>query len=206
MQKIFEDRRVSPACAGIVPTIDVGFDCEFCFPRVRGDRPQVQCSTRAGRLFPPRARGSSRYRPFGCLTVPVSPACAGIVPHRQYHHWRPWGFPRVRGDRPSKVAVVLDKHVFPPRARGSSLIGEVARQKPAVSPACAGIVHALRLNGEAPDGFPRVRGDRPVELGGVALAVWFPPRARGSSPLQASTRLSLVVSPACAGIVPRARS
>ena len=92
--------------------------------------------------------------------------------------------------------------MFPPRARGSSHFESWVDGIPAVSPACAGIVPGSIVPSVSIGCFPRVRGDRPPETRRRRSILSFPPRARGSSLLAEAKRSDVVVSPACAGIVP----
>src|SRR5690606_27367399 len=111
---------VSPACAGIDPgpaTIDV---CSGRLPRMRGDRPRLMRSSPDVPQSPPHARGSTLWSDRGKPHRYVSPACAGIdltVPRRILGRM---GLPRMRGDRPQPVPVVVLLDQSPPHARGST--------------------------------------------------------------------------------------
>src|SRR5690606_33280874 len=73
---------VSPARAGIDPVILHAAANVVGFPRTRGDRPPVSERSNSLRSFPPHARGSTCH---GLQIRPsriVSPARAGIDPHK----------------------------------------------------------------------------------------------------------------------------
>ena len=194
--------RVSPACAGIVPSMTIMRTILKGFPRVCGDRPFGRSSSTAGGVFPPRVRGSSPSKGRSSRTCCVSPACAGIVP--KHIHGSPCAsrFPRVCGDRPWRSGSSSSRVMFPPRVRGSSPSHADALLPRQVSPACAGIVPLSHGHEAGRWCFPRVCGDRPTPHCGTIRSPTFPPRVRGSSPLQLFAPHPLHVSPACAGIVP----
>ena len=112
----------------------------------------------------------------------VFPACAGmfrssVVTARNFS-----GFPRVRGDVPSKpVKILIPALVFP---------------------ACAGMFPYLFSLKGATGGFPRVRGDVPPRVYQTRQHDKFSPRARGCSHLSVVSAVDNRVFPACAGMFP----
>jgi len=69
---------VYPACAGIDPTYSDGHQEYPGLPRMRGDRPVIDCIVPEYPMFTPHARGSTSFRFFPSLFFLVYPACAGI--------------------------------------------------------------------------------------------------------------------------------
>ena len=116
-------------------------------------------------------------------------------------HWqrRP-GFPRTRGDGPNLYGAADPVSLFPPHARGWTLIDGLAKRPLGVSPARAGMDRARRSRCAAPWRFPRTRGDGPDHGGQFAVRPVFPPHARGwtrGGPARLGSRR---VSPARAGM------
>ena len=97
--------RVFPACAGMFPLPPSRRYRIKCFPRVRGDVPQMIRNVQNAAAFSPRARGCS-YEYSQCAIHLL-------------------GFPRVRGDVPSLNGAKIRETKFSPRARGCS--GEGSR-------------------------------------------------------------------------------
>ena len=134
-------RLVFPACAGMFRR-----RCRLrwrsgCFPRVRGDVPQVRSSDRWKMSFSPRARGCSCGAGQTGRHGRVFPACAGMF--RVVTAWAEVSrrFPRVRGDVPPPHRLAGTARGFSPRARGCSVL--------------AGNFSPFLAS------FPRVRGDVP---------------------------------------------
>ena len=110
---------VFPACAGMFLNIDATATQAWCFPRVRGDVPDLFMA--------------------GVDVDAVFPACAGMFPRSPLCKLLATGFPRVRGDVPRKNPLTIKVGGFP-RVRG-----DVPRNPKtplatdAVFPACAGM-------------------------------------------------------------------
>ena len=173
-------------------------------PRARGDRPRTHAQNRQGRWSPPRTRGSTPPRRRKTLTDPVSPAHAGIDPVATCKAVLSVSLPRARGDRPLAKAVFALDLVSPPRTRGSTFEEEQPITPAMVSPAHAGIDPQPDKAGTKRLRLPRARGDRPVV---AVVRVEFPaspPRTRGSTRPLHAVRGASGVSPAHAGIDPKA--
>ena len=90
------------------------------FPRIRGDVPALQVEIAGGFLFSPHTRGCSRLgHRLACWRC-VFPAYAGMFPRSSGNHLAVCGFPRIRGDVPSKQARDTRVLRFSPHTRGCS--------------------------------------------------------------------------------------
>ena len=90
----------------------------------------------------------------------------------------------------------------PPPARGWSLIRALANGSRQGSPASAGMVPWNGALDLASAGFPRQRGDGPIN-GGAGVGLWqVPPPARGWSQVEPRHHAGEPGSPASAGMVP----
>src|SRR5690606_20595879 len=137
---------------------------------------------------PPHARGSTWCARCRDSYAEVSPARAGIDPAGSHFEPVERGFPRTRGDRPQAIAPPPRLPMFPPHARGSTLVTGLGHLVAYVSPARAGIdpIRVVSAGGEI--GFPRTRGDRPRPGIPAGFDRLFPPHARGSTTRRPSKR------------------
>ncbi len=113
------------------------------------------------REFTPHARGSTTKEGLRRIISPVYPACAGIDPTRPSSGIFGSSLPRMRGDRPHFLLLLLMVCRFTPHARGSTpgRTGELRHKN--VYPACAGIDLATAPALCMLKSLPRMRGDRP---------------------------------------------
>ncbi len=173
------------------------------FPRPRGDGP---LGAFHGFPFPtvsPPARGWSQLARAEMLRAAGFPARAGMVPWAgrcvSFAEW----FPRPRGDGPTARQTRCPRCLVSPPARGWS--GYLRHRKGHTPgfPARAGMV---RVTGDFPGreiGFPRPRGDGPVELWHRAAMKAVSPPARGWSVSGVWRAKFGRGFPARAGMVPR---
>ena len=90
-------------------------------------------------------------------------------------------FPRVRGDVPHVVPLIDKEWGFSPRARGCSPHSILAKIVHPVFPACAGMFLLRGTPSTVTNGFPRVRGDVPLDIVFATRRGGFP-RVRGDVP------------------------
>ena len=115
-----KEAEVYPACAGIHPISPV-LELEVNrLPRMRGDPPSRIHSAPPIQLSTPHARGSTAVAEAIKAVEDVYPACAGIHLNNKNYRKRLQGLPRMRGDPPFIIKVVLDVLVSTPHARGST--------------------------------------------------------------------------------------
>ena len=172
------------------------------FPRVRGDVPSPGYGKTSAITFSPRARGCSCCPGPLAGTACVFPACAGMFLAFVYQYGKEHGFPRVRGDVPGYGVEAATGGAFSPRARGCSRFHYLHEMFDYVFPACAGMFPPTGTQVPSGAGFPRVRGDVPINNHVCLSFLSFSPRARGCSPGNRLTVIVLVVFPACAGMFP----
>ena len=195
---------VSPARAGMVPRPAHYSADHQRFPRASGDGPQLFAEAVVRLQFPPRERGWSRAGRSERIDHRVSPARAGMVPQGGAGAAACRSFPRASGDGPSQHRSRRPKRWFPPRERGWSLGVVVLLERAHVSPARAGMVPRLPVAAHVMFGFPRASGDGPLSERIATLYKKFPPRERGWSLRRESCAGHGRVSPARAGMVPKA--
>jgi len=155
------DGGVSPARAGMVPSISVPSMYSFCLPRASGDGPLWRCATGSTPQSPPRERGWSRRTGSPVASSYVSPARAGMVPHPRRLALPYSGLPRASGDGPTLMRPVLNRCQSPPRERGWSLLHGENENLQHVSPARAGMVPAQPTSPPCRQCLPRASGDGP---------------------------------------------
>ena len=152
-----------------------------CFPRVRGDVPASPNVPATPSRFSPRARGCSGADLAATFGGTVFPACAGMFPIISLTGAAHGSFPRVRGDVPDALIVLVFSPLFSPRARGCSARTLCKSTIRAVFPACAGMFPCRCQIPYRRQGFPRVRGDVPLVIFQGIIDDLFSPRARGCS-------------------------
>jgi len=153
-------------------------------------------------LAPPRTRGSTPAPVSRAVHVDGSPAHAGIDPQWCSSGQTGTGLPRARGDRPPPSRRTPRVGPAPPRTRGSTRGRRGRRQRPAGSPAHAGIDPSTCVYPMTRARLPRARGDRPLDGDICTPAIVAPPRTRGSTRGPADGSARSHGSPAHAGIDP----
>ena len=155
-------KTVFPAYAGMFLRPYCEPWCTPGFPRVRGDVPTPAQSPLAAARFSPRTRGCSAARLAGGLGLEVFPAYAGMFLGVGNVRVLLYSFPRVRGDVPHLLTILLTERLFSPRTRGCSFAPRPRVGLSLVFPAYAGMfLHTSGLTCTN-NGFPRVRGDVPT--------------------------------------------
>jgi len=152
---------VYPACAGIDPSYDYGWEIIVGLPRMRGDRPFFIFVLTLFIEFTPHARGSTSKMKMKMKIVEVYPACAGIDPLAASMKMSTESLPRMRGDRPSSSCSSSYSAAFTPHARGSTWYVSIDFHSGEVYPACAGIDLYAPCAPCTRVCLPRMRGDRP---------------------------------------------
>ena len=175
------------------------------FPRRRGDGPLAVMSVARPSKFPPQARGWTAAASAEIVFPVVSPAGAGMDLDGRTRRRNPASFPRRRGDGPPKPAPSPAKKRFPPQARGWTSPGGGTTTTATVSPAGAGMDPSCGRRQVLSIRFPRRRGDGPRPAVYQDGTRWFPPQARGWTLLEGGQPVAVRVSPAGAGMDPRAR-
>ena len=196
--------RVSPAGAGMHRRWRESSHGYCGFPRRRGDAPSRGLLESLGRPFPPQARGCTSWPRWWRGCVAVSPAGAGMHPGPTTRASRSRRFPRRRGDAPRRPRPPGPARTFPPQARGCTPASQGLGGRLGVSPAGAGMHLPRGRRRERGCCFPRRRGDAPYRRAAAIDALRFPPQARGCTPETGRGVRSPEVSPAGAGMHPRA--
>ncbi len=91
------------------------------FPRARGDGPEVSILIDGRPVLPPRPRGWTCSYSMLPLFAQASPAPAGMDPVCFQPIIHEMGFPRARGDGPSRTTSCSPRRLLPPRPRGWTL-------------------------------------------------------------------------------------
>ena len=181
--KLCLSKSVFPAHAGMFPQPLFSIYDLDCFPRARGDVPDVLGDCRDGWQFSPRTRG-----------------CSGVSEQRKAVLDR---FPRARGDVPTGKHRVNSIDEFSPRTRGCSATLRKRLMLANVFPAHAGMFLQVPHHRPAAHCFPRARGDVPHGIGPSLYISMFSPRTRGCSSWGPVASDAAVVFPAHAGMFRR---
>ena len=134
------------------------------------------------------------------ISVPASPAHAGMHPIAAALPGRGFGFPRTRGDAPREVTHFMPSPLLPPHTRGCTLPETDLDAFAGASPAHAGMHPAARPAPALRGGFPRTRGDAPVPWSLDSYRIRLPPHTRGCTRLPDRRIRRGDASPAHAGM------
>ena len=87
---------------------------------------------------PPGVRGAGKSaEPFHAFHG-ITPACAGSSSFSLKNRAEKWDHPRVCGEQPLRPPKIVPFSGSPPRVRGAAQCRTAARQRPGITPACAG--------------------------------------------------------------------
>ncbi len=171
-------------------------------PRPRGDGPWRGWLGRSDSASPPPTRGWTLRCCHARPVLTVSPAHAGMDPHRFRRNAPHDGLPRPRGDGPSRIATTRELASSPPPTRGWTRGNATGRGIRDVSPAHAGMdpdrYEALPILAC----LPRPRGDGPGSAYDMLAVATSPPPTRGCTHRLKRLRPVAWVSPAHAGMDP----
>ena len=172
------------------------------FPRTRGDGPLRNAKKCRRQRVPPHTRGWSPTSTEDGADGQGSPAHAGMVPSPSRNIVGAFRFPRTRGDGPSSSPCAGCPLRVPPHTRGWSLFDGEPFELGYGSPAHAGMVPHVCGRTASHIGFPRTRGDGPLECPARRPGTSVPPHTRGWSFSLAPAWPAARGSPAHAGMVP----
>ena len=191
---------VFPAYAGMFLGLSSEGSSTACFPRVCGDVPSGSSLQSGAVKFSPRMRGCSQlHRPIP-RSHHVFPAYAGMFPRLSFKPIWVGSFPRIRGDVPTRGFTEAARAAFSPHTRGCSEEDLEQAQCHLVFPAYARMFPTWATTTGTWKGFPRIRGDVPLQLPGQGAVLPFSPHTRGYSCECSTSGAGGAVFPACAGM------
>ena len=132
------------------------------FPRTRGDGPAAGAGHVRGVPVSPHTRGWTRPRPAGPFACTGFPAHAGMDPSRRRQLSRRPGFPRTRGDGPSRLWTSGATFPVSPHTRGWTVVIPLSSHRDEGFPAHAGMDPITGAGWKMLSRFPRTRGDGPI--------------------------------------------
>ena len=170
---------VSPAYAGMDPSMRCSKELVLGLPRLRGDGPCRSCPTARCAVSPPPTRGWTLPSVTRWRRCRVSPAYAGMDPCRHLFAPHGVGLPRLRGDGPGTRPPAPRPRPSPPPTRGWTRHGEQRADAGPVSPAYAGMDPPRHDGTRTGLCLPRLRGDGPISRGNPPMVGESPPPTRG---------------------------
>ena len=189
VDRLFSQKSVVPAHAGMFPTATRYGSCDASGPRACGDVPDIVVIAAPRDVWSPRMRGCS---PIGAVLwsrSPVVPAHAGMFPPHVLCVLTIVSGPRACGDVPLSHAARRSSIAWSPRMRGCSQRVVVVEGDLLVVPAHAGMFPAPRHPVRRSPCGPRACGDVPIrEMQERSYAAWSP-RMRGCSRFGGNCRL-----------------
>ncbi|MDB6134173.1 MAG: hypothetical protein JWM59_2416 [Verrucomicrobiales bacterium] len=167
---------VFPAHAGMDRLFGMGLRAGWCFPRPRGDGPQMTAREVTERRFSPPTRGWTLLMPMAFIFSRVFPAHAGMDRGGLGVFQGPLRFPRPRGDGPDLTVNEPRTGPFSPPTRGWTAFATPMGSPDSVFPAHAGMDRAGWITSPTCTSFPRPRGDGPhFQFIGHHLSGFSPP-------------------------------
>ena len=191
--------RITPACAGNTTPVGVAWSLVKDHPRMRGEHPGSSSAPQDMHGSPPHARGTRRRSISRDRSRRITPACAGNTRTRPARSRSGRDHPRMRGEHPDTLMVMLRAIGSPPHARGTRDLRRPAVAVRGITPACAGNTErggAMQRNDED---HPRMRGEHSLLRDFQSLFGGSPPHARGTRAQFAVARRGVRITPACAG-------
>ena len=168
-------------------------------PRVCGEHGGVLSSAWDFVDSPPRVRGARAALGSGLGALRLTPACAGSTRFSIGSGCCATTHPRVCGEHPHVHALVIPPDDSPPRVRGALVHAVLRRERPRLTPACAGSTFLLSSGQGFHPTHPRVCGEHASTSGLWAWGYDSPPRVRGAHYLASLIRCKHRLTPACAG-------
>ena len=197
-----EQRKGSPAPAGMDPSSIGSCGTAKGLPRTRGDGPWYEATGNGGWKAPPHPRGWTPGRRAWLSPRGGSPAPAGMDRNGQRRlHLDPW-LPRTRGDGPTTLLSYVAKELAPPHPRGWTRARRLATGPYVGSPAPSGMDPCSGTDRLMSIRLPRTRGDGPHAPFSRSKCAPAPPHPRGWTRSCRSAEHRDGGSPAPAGMDP----
>ena len=191
--------RITPACAGKTMLMLSKRRAYTDHPRVCGENYASFTNLMLPDGSPPRVRGKLFPLLASVRQIRITPACAGKtssicppIPCTPDH-------PRVCGENSFDSALIKEPVGSPPRVRGKLYPDTPGRQRPRITPACAGKTARMADLAARTADHPRVCGENAETLLSCLTSYGSPPRVRGKPKSHGRIRKCGRITPACAG-------
>ena len=191
-----------PAHAGMDRNVGVAANGGAWFPRPRGDGPIRGLRTAVTQTVSPPTRGWTRNTLIGHRCPSGFPAHAGMDPHDVLRSYMFSGFPRPRGDGPSKRRHFPLRPLVSPPTRGWTRLPFQRHHGAPGFPAHAGMDPPGSTATPTLTRFPRPRGDGPRSPGTGDRTPAVSPPTRGWTPVRQTISVLMIGFPAHAGMDP----
>ncbi len=166
---------------------------------MRGEKVAAMSRISATAGSSPLARGKVICRHACGFIRRIIPACAGKSGLCEPRHERNRDHPRLRGEKPRRLAPLYREAGSSPLARGKE---EVPAAEPTIAgiiPACAGKSRRFERRGKLDRDHPRLRGEKSRRTFNRMTGKGSSPLARGKDPNMGMRGSSFGIIPACAG-------
>ena len=190
---------ITPACAGKRQEREGAAAATRDHPRVCGEKPISLGCNRLRLGSPPRVRGKEMADIKLSWEERITPACAGKSIPSFFPLCLIWDHPRVCGEKQKICAYLHHAIGSPPRVRGKGHRDLRIRERPGITPACAGKSFRCCSKILCYKDHPRVCGEKCIRKRTSLKEKGSPPRVRGKD-LSASPKIrKRRITPACAG-------
>ena len=144
-------------------------------------------------------RGKAKEEPYRPCHPGITPACAGKRSRRTGRRWSSRDHPRVCGEKPKVMNLVLVRPGSPPHVRGKELRTAFKPCRLGITPACAGKSVTYRCYISEGKDHPRMCGEKQRSAESVTIPMGSPPHVRGKDRLWQKRFHEVGITPACAG-------
>ena len=194
--------RATAATMGIIPVCTGStYPCDYLscrhwdHPRMHGEHPEDGCLGVWRLGSSPYARGARRSNWILTYDNGIIPVCTGSTDKREYWSSAPWDHPRMHGEHPAGMRLVIFRVGSSPYARGAPCRLAHLLIAHGIIPVCTGSTLPTRLVVGRPRDHPRMHGEH---MGGAQVLL----EQRGSSPYARGAPSSSHAASLAPGIIP----
>ena len=192
-------RRITPAYAGKSSRPLRPPECRKDHPRVCGEKQKKSPTGLVTRGSPPHVRGKGADEQGVGGVAGITPAYAGKRVRCSQQALPCTDHPRMCGEKPKVMNLVLVRPGSPPHVRGKGGDGNDRGLHARITPACAGKSNLFVFRRIEPKDHPRVCGEKPARSRARRRNWGSPPRMRGKVCAYVSCPACYRITPAYAG-------
>ena len=171
----------------------------WAHPRVCGENNNLVTIPDSPTGSSPRVRGKRDPHPVSIKTPRLIPACAGKTILPWARPALPWAHPRVCGENPVSLNLIMGPVGSSPRVRGKHRRPSCLRKRTGLIPACAGKTFHVSNAVSLERAHPRVCGENGCFVDVGTRESGSSPRVRGKRRFAKRERNRRGLIPACAG-------
>ena len=168
-------------------------------PRMCGEKRQDRLDYYVPQGSPPHVRGKAKGDELGLSQTRITPACAGKRDKTGWTTTCPRDHPRMCGEKPKVMNLVLVRPGSPPHVRGKELRTAFKPCRLGITPACAGKSQCACTRARSARDHPRMCGEKQSNSRIRMIQKGSPPHVRGKVLSVNFFGGHFGITPACAG-------